>query len=151
VNRVLARFHATGDVASTRPPGSRSDLTTIDELVILENVIERPGIYLHELQTDLLQVTGTDVCVSTICRFLKRSNFSRKKLSRIARQRNDELRATFRSDCSVYKVDMLLFIDESGTDRRHSLRKFGYSVVGKHALSTSLSLRGKRYSVIAAR
>lgn len=64
VNRVLARFHATGDVAPTRPPGRRSDLTTIDELVILENVIERPGIYLHELQTDLLQVTGTDVCVN---------------------------------------------------------------------------------------
>ena len=31
-------------------------MTTIDELVlvILENVIERPGIYLHKLQTDLL-------------------------------------------------------------------------------------------------
>ena len=59
--------------------------------------------------------------------------------------------ATFRSDCSVYKADMLLFIDESGTDRiRHSLRKFGYSLVGKPALSTYLLLRGKRYSVIAA-
>ena len=59
--------------------------------------------------------------------------------------------AMFRSDCSVYKADMLLFIDESGTDPiRHSLRKFGYSLVGKFALSTSLLLRGKRYSVIAA-
>ena len=150
VNRVVARFQAIGDVTPTRQPGKRSDLTTIDELVILENVIERPGTYLQELQTDLLQVTGTDVSVSTICRFLKRSNFSRKKLSRIARQRNDELRATFRSDCSVYKPEILLFLDESGTDRRHSLRKYGYSIVGKPALCTSLLLRGTRYSVIAA-
>ena len=45
---------------------------------------------------------------------------------------------------------MLLFIDESGTDRRDSLRKFGYSLIGKPALSTSLLLRGKCYSVIAA-
>ena len=43
----------------------------------------------------------------------------------------------FRSDCSAYKPDMLLFIDENGTDRRHSLRKFGYSLVGKPALPTS--------------
>ena len=44
----------------------------------------------------------------------------------------------FRSDCSAYKPDMLLFIDENGTDRRHSFRKFGYSLVGKPALPTSL-------------
>ena len=80
VNRVLARFHATGDVMPTQQPGRRSDLTTIDELVlvILENVIERPDIYLHKLQTDLLHHRNRSLCVNYV-HILKRNNFSRQK------------------------------------------------------------------------
>ena len=43
---------------------------------------------------------------------------------------------------------MLLFIDETGCDRRDSLRKFGYSLVGKPAYSHTLLRRGKRFSAI---
>ena len=41
---------------------------------------------------------------------------------------------------SVYKLDMLLLIDESGTNRRHTLHKYmyGYSLVEKPALCTSV-------------
>ena len=43
---------------------------------------------------------------------------------------------------------MLVFLDETGCDRRNSLRKFGYSLLGKRAPSTSLLVRGVRYSAI---
>ena len=36
VSRVVTRFQAIGDVTPTWQPGKRSDLTTTDELVILE-------------------------------------------------------------------------------------------------------------------
>ena len=44
----------------------------------------------------------------------------------IAKQRDEELRSKFRNDVTVYEPHMLVFIDESGFDRRNSLRRYGY-------------------------
>jgi len=46
-------------------------------------------------------------------------------------------------------LQWLLFIDETGCDRRDAMRKFGYSLVGKPAYSHKLLLRGKRFSAIS--
>lgn len=43
---------------------------------------------------------------------------------------------------------MLVFLDEIEWDRPTSLSNFGYNLAGKHASSTSLLVRGVRYSVI---
>ena len=96
----------------------------------------------------LSQTTGNAVHESTICRFLRRSNFSRKRLSLVAAQQSIEERAQFLSDVSIYQPEMLVFVDETGTDRRNSLRRYGYSLVGKPARSHSLLVRGKRFSAI---
>ena len=72
-----------------------------------------------------------------------------EKLQHVALQQNAELRSKFISDCSVYTREMLVFIDETGSDRRNSICKFGYGLVGKRASSTSLLVRGVRYSAIA--
>ena len=114
--------------------------------MILENILERPATYLHEIVSDMKQVTGTEVDEATVCRFLKKNNFSRKTLQHTALQRNAELRAKFLSDCSVYTPEQLVFIDETGSD---SMRKFGYGLVGKRASTTTLLVRGVRYSSIA--
>lgn len=148
VSRVTSRFEQTGGVDAKPRHGAPRKLTPMDEFLIIENILKRPNIYLHELQSDIRQITGTDVDVSTICRFLKRNNFSRKKLSYVASQRSAELRGQFLSDISVYDPDMFLFIDESGCDRRDAMRRFGYSLVGKPARSHSLLVRGKRFSAI---
>ena len=44
---------------------------------------------------------------------------------------------------------MLVFIDETGTDRRDSIRKYGYSIRGKTPQSMKMLIRGERLSVIA--
>ena len=44
---------------------------------------------------------------------------------------------------------MLIFIDESGFDRRNALRKYAYSWRGQPAKSHKLLARGKRLSAIA--
>ena len=149
VSRVVNRFDETGEVDATHRSGRPTKLTQFDEFLILENILQRPSTYLQELVQDMRKITGTEVDPSTICRFLKKNNFSRKKLQRIAQQQNAELRSQFVSDCSVYKPEQLVFIDETGTDRRDCMRKFGYGLVGKRACSTSLLVRGKRFSSIA--
>ena len=46
--------------------------------------------------------------------------------------------------------EMLVFVDETGADRRNCLRKFGYSLRGKLAISKKLLVHGQRVSAIAA-
>ena len=64
------------------PPNSGTSSTEVDKFIILEIVIDRPGIYLREIQRDIEEQTGTTVDSSTICRFLHNSGFTiRRKLS----------------------------------------------------------------------
>ena len=46
--------------------------------------------------------------------------------------------------------EMLVFLDETGADRRNCLRRFGYILRGKPAVSKKLLVRGQRISAIAA-
>ena len=125
-------------------------LTKPVQLTILHLVLEKPCIYLWEIQQEIQWLYALDISISTICMFLKQSNFSRKKMQLIASQRDEELRSTYQSDVSLYEPHFLIFIDETGCDRRHSLRKYGYGVRGKPVKCQKLLVRGKRVSVIAA-
>lgn len=48
-------------------------------------------------------------------------------------RRDETLRASYALAVSLYKPDMLIFLDETGTDRRDALRKYSYSLRGKPA------------------
>ena len=67
-----------------------------------------------------MEETGTEVDISTICRFLKESG---QKMTITAKQRSEALRADFLMDMMIYKDHPKLFVDETGTDRRDSMRK----------------------------
>ena len=68
----------------------------------------------------------------------------------IARQRDDDLRMLFAMDVSLYDPEMLIFIDETGADRRNLLQRRGYSIRGQPAKSHKLLCRGQHISAIAA-
>ena len=68
-----------------------------------------------------------------------------------ALQRDSFLRLQFTSEVSLYDRDMMIFLDETGSDRRNSIRKYGYSIRGRPLVSEKLLVRGKRISAIAHR
>lgn len=154
VCRTVAHFNATGDVKpKLYPPNpGTAKLTDIDKLIILELAIEKPGIYLSEIKEYVLTETGTNVDVSTICRFLHHSGFTRQKLAITAKQRSDALRADYLSDMQVYSghPEMLVFVDVTGADRRDCMRRFGYSLRGVPARVQKLLWRGQRVSALTA-
>jgi len=119
------------------------------EYMIIHIVLIRPGIYLREVQRELREETGTEVCLLTICRFLHRNGFTRQRLRIAASQRDGLLRAQFVSDVSLYKPEMLIFLDETGSDRRDCIRTYGYSLRGKLLVTHRLLVRGQRISAIA--
>ena len=66
----------------------------------------------------------------------------RQKLGYIALQRDDYLRQKFIWDLmSIYDPHMLIFLDETGADRRNLLRKYGYSIWGKPVQKHTLGER----------
>ena len=76
-----------------------------------------------------------------------------KKLNLVASQRSEELRAEFIGDCSLYSVDMLVVLDESGCDKRHAMRKFGYALKDYSRMITLICFRSacKRCQTVLSR
>ena len=57
---------------------------------------------------------------------LKQIGFTHHKLAIYSLQRNDALCQQYVSDVFIYQHQTLLFVDEVGTDRNDSIRKYGY-------------------------
>ena len=87
---------------------------------------------------------------TTVCRLLKSYGITRKKVRQIASQRCDVLRGAFLAQCFMFTADKFVWIDESGSDTRNYIRKFGYSVRGITPASHRFFHRGKRTNAIAA-
>ena len=117
--------------------------------VILQVVLDHPGVYLREIQAHIKYVTGTRIAASTICKALHDQRFSRKRMQLVARQRGESLRAAYAAEMSLYDPEMFVFLDKTGSDRRNALRRRGYSWRGKPAISHKLLVRGERISSIA--
>jgi transposase len=96
--RILDRFECTGCVTPNAATSRDHALHEHDELLLIEIVCEHPSVHLHEVQSKLHEVTGTEASIATICRSLKKNGFSRKKVQFVALQRSDRLRAEYHSD-----------------------------------------------------
>lgn len=149
IRRYVALFNRTGEVeAKKQRHGPESLLGEYERLVILRIILDNPGIYLNEIRDKLFDKFGVPLALSTICKTLKSMGCSRQVMCRVARQRSDDLRARYMAEISMYDPKMLIWLDESGCDRRNYLRKYGYSVRGKPVTDLRLLVRGVRYSAI---
>ena len=151
VQRTVQLFLNSGSVCKRPYPKERAfrKLTLPAQLFVLHLVVDNPAMYLDEIQKQLETVLMLEVSVSTICRFLHGNGFTRKKLQKVALQQDKFLREQYISDVSVYLRHMLVFVDETGADRRNTLRRYGYSLRGKTPRSHELFVRGERISAVA--
>ena len=151
VSRTLELCHASGSVAKKLYPKDKAfrKLTTLPKLLILNLVIKKPGIYLEEIQGGLFNVLLFEVDVLTICRFLHNNGFTRQKLCLVATQRSEFIRQQYILDVSVYKPEMVIFLDETGADQRNALRRYGYSLRGIPLKNNTLLVRGEHVSGLA--
>ncbi len=150
IRRYLRVFQQTGDVRPVdHHHGPHSILGDFEHIIILRLIQERPSIYLEEIRGKLLDLFGSTVSTSTIWRTLHhKMGCSRQVVRYIASQQSELARAQFMAEISVYDPSMLIWIDESGCDRRDSKRKYGYSFRGITPRDHRLFIRGKHYSTI---
>ena len=74
----------------------------------------------------------------------------RRVICHIAIQRSEKQRAHFMADISAYDSATIIWIDESGCDRRNSMRKFAYTLREIPLVDHRILARGTRYSAITA-
>ena len=123
-------------------------LSEFEELTALQTFLDKPGMYLREIQQELYDVTGSWYSCATICRTAKRLGLSRQKMKRVAVQRSEIKRAEYIAEIQEFKPEMFLFIDETGSDRRNSIRKYGYGLRGLTPVTQHLCVYGNRISAI---
>lgn len=119
VHRYLTQFELTGDVAAKEyVRGPDRMLTEFELFTVLQTLVYTPTAYLHEIQRDLFDATGVWASYSTICRTIRQQGFTYKKA---ALQRSEVQRIEFMADVSKYEPEMLIWVDETGSDRRKSV------------------------------
>ncbi len=72
------------------------------------------------------EISGTAVSISTLCRLLARHGFTHKK---IALQRRVDFRASFMATASLFRKEMFVWVDETGSNLKDMLRLYGYALV----------------------
>lgn len=152
VHRILRKFESTGDVQPLHPP-VRLHLRKLDdlhELYIIGLIAENPGLYLSEMCQKIFEATNVVVSGPTLCRVLHRNGFTRKKIVQIAKQRSSYFRGKFMAEALLYPRDYFVWVDETGSDRRDQIRKFGYALIGEEPVFRRFFYRGRRVSAIAA-
>ena len=69
VDRLVHLYQTTGDVRSLQDKhGPERKLSEFEELTVLQSFLNNQGIHLNEVQQELLDITGTWVCLATICK-----------------------------------------------------------------------------------
>ena len=151
-HKIYHRFEQTGSVSAT-PPGSRPDCRKLDELhelFVIALVAENPCISLQEMCNKIEEATGLLIAGSTVCRVLKRNGYTRKQIQTVARQRSVDYRAYFRATVANFTSNQLVWLDETGSDARNHIRRYGYSLRGITPVYHRMLIRGRRVSAITA-
>ena len=84
VHRITKQFELSGQVHKKKYScvnHSVKKLSKSVQFTVLQFMLQRPGIYLKEIQQELLWQFGLHISESSLCNFLKKSNFTRKKCS----------------------------------------------------------------------
>ena len=98
-------------------------------------VLEHPELYLCEMRQRIQNIFGIRPSTSTLYRLLRRHGITHKKMQQIALQQSLRLRGEFMATTMMYKKEQFIWLDETGTDNRTYMRKYGYAIRGHTKIS----------------
>ena len=150
--RIYTRFEQTGDISPVAVQKRRYDLRTLEqrsELYVIGLVLANPSMYLGEVCQHIRDEMEIEVAPPTICRLLRSYGLTRKRIKKVALQRSDVVRGAFMAQCLLFPAEAFVWVDESGSDARDHIRKYGYALRGMPTVSKALFSRGKRVNAIA--
>jgi hypothetical protein len=120
------------------------------EIESMKRIIENdPTIYLTELAYEVHRATGKYADPTTISKALKRAGFTKKKIQALHSSRDVDAHARFICRIARHSFREFVWMDETGSQVRHSLRRMGWGPVNKRVRVRIPKIDGKRYSIAA--
>lgn len=141
----------SGFVESTSNRAGPKRIITPSMLTALHDLLrENPHLYLDEMATFFQRSFDVTVSPRTIGRELKDKGWSKKVIRQISNKRNADLRDFYLHNLSQFRSYHLVYVDESGCDRRAGRRRTGWSPRGMTPVQLSEFQRGQRYQILPA-
>lgn len=130
--------------------GRRRTVTPSMLQALCEHLLEKSGLYLDEMVLFLWDEFDTLVTTSSIRRALIAKGWSKKASRQKAREQNADLRDYYLHNLSDFQSYHLVYVDESGCDKRIGFRRTGWSPLGKAPVQISQFHRDQRYQILPA-
>ncbi|KAK6858582.1 hypothetical protein PG995_005146 [Apiospora arundinis] len=139
---------------STRAPpnggGRPRSITPFMLNALCDRLIEKPCMYQDEMVVFLWDEFEILVPTHSISRALASIRWSNKTARRVAKERNADLRDLYLHKLSAFRSYQLVYIDESGCDKRIGFRRTGWSPLGVTPVQIAKFHRGRRYQILPA-
>ncbi len=107
---------------------------------IIGLIMAYPELHLSEIAEKVEEISGTTVSISTLCRLLARHGFTHKKIQHVALQRRVDFRASFMATASLFRKEMFMWVDETGSNLKDMLRLYGYALCGERTVSSEVHI-----------
>lgn len=117
---------------------------------LCEHLIEKPELFQDEIVLFLWDEFEALVTVYSIGRALASVGWSKKAARRVVMERNADLRDFYLYKLSFFRSYQLVYVDESGCDKRIGFRRTGWSPVGVTPVQIAQFHRDQRYQVLPA-
>ncbi|CAB4442179.1 unnamed protein product [Rhizophagus irregularis] len=153
INKILRLYIKWGTVENPwrKIPGRRKTFDCNDMNILRGIVQTNADLYLGEIIQEMEVQSGKHVSIPTLWRSLAYCGITRKKLHKIAKERNELLRSAFMAHIGIqYQREQLIFLDESAKDDRTISHRYGYSEINTRAIKKVVFIREKRYTFLPA-
>ena len=117
---------------------------------LCDHLTEKPGLYLEEMAVFLYDEFDISASSSSIKRTLSSAGWTKKKAQQKAKERNPDLRDFYIYKLSEFHSYQLVYVDESGCDKRIGFRRTGWSPLGVAPVQVAKFHRGQRYQILPA-
>ena len=148
--RIVCLFSVMDDVLPKEQQHGPSRSLGRQEELVMKWLLENPGIHLDELQLKLQQFTGILISLTTIFKTIQRLEFTRKMIRHVVHCQDELRRCEFMEDMSYLNPNMIIWINEMGSDHRQSSRQLGHHLRGLTPTDAVISIHGQHISTIAA-
>jgi transposase len=151
VGAIRANIQCFGRTNAPRNvSGPRRSITPSMHEAMLDFLLSKPEQYLDELVVFIWDEFEVLVSTSTVSRELKSVGWSKKRARQEAAQRDPDLRDYYLHEISSFDAEHLVFVDESGCDKRCGFRRTGWSPLGVTPVQVARFQRGELYQILPA-
>lgn len=128
---ISANLRMFSDVRAPLIPSGRPRIISPVMLEALcDHLLEKPDLYLDEMAEFLYDEFNIYASTYTISRALRSHGWTKKMAQQMAQERNADLRDYYLHQLSDFCLYHLVFIEESGCDKRAAFRRTGWTPYG---------------------